>query len=122
MNKSLGSYETPWEQQPLANFLREKLQMESTLGYRLQGVQNQQETSAQTKQDMVNHPPHYTRGGIECIDAIKAALTEQEFRGYLKGTAMAYIWRERYKNGDEDVAKAGWYINRICGVDKGVDK
>lgn len=23
--------------------------------------------------DMVNHPSHYTQGGIECIDAIKAA-------------------------------------------------
>ena len=23
--------------------------------------------------DMVNHPSHYTQGGIECIDALKAA-------------------------------------------------
>lgn len=71
---------------------------------------------------MVNHPPHYTRGGIECIDAIKAALTEEEFRGYLKGNALKYIWRERHKGKDEDLAKAGWYLNRIYGVDKGVDK
>ena len=25
------------------------------------------------KSDMVNHPPHYNKQGIECIDAISAA-------------------------------------------------
>jgi hypothetical protein len=62
---------------------------------------------------MVNHPPHYTKGGIECIDAIKAALTDEEFRGFCKGTALAYLWREKYKGGDEDISKAGWYIDRL---------
>ena len=32
--------------------------------------------------DMVNNPPHYNEAGIECIDAIQAALTPIEFRGY----------------------------------------
>lgn len=63
--------------------------------------------------DTVNHPPHYTRGTIECIDAIEAALTAEEFRGYCKGNALKYIWRERHKGGDESVAKANWYLKRI---------
>ena len=25
--------------------------------------------------DLVNHPPHYNKGDIECIDAIEAMLT-----------------------------------------------
>ena len=63
--------------------------------------------------DMVNHPPHYTAGGIECFDAIKAALTEEEFRGYCKGNALKYIWREKHKGGDESMKKAEWYLNKL---------
>ena len=63
--------------------------------------------------DMVNSPPHYNQGGIECIDAIEAALTPEEFRGYLKGNALKYIWRERHKGGAEDLDKAGWYLERV---------
>jgi hypothetical protein len=63
--------------------------------------------------DMVNHPSHYTAGGIECIDAIKAALTEEEFRGYCKGNALKYIWREKHKGGDESMKKAEWHLNKL---------
>ena len=64
-----------------------------------------------TPPDNVNSPPHYTKGGIECIEAIQAALTAEEFRGYCKGNAMKYIWRERHKGGDESINKALWYLN-----------
>jgi hypothetical protein len=63
--------------------------------------------------DMVNHPSHYTVGDIECIDAIKAALTEEEFRGYCKGNALKYIWREKHKGGDESMKKAEWHLNKL---------
>lgn len=62
--------------------------------------------------DMVNSPPHYTHGDIECIDAIRAALTPEEFRGYLKGNVIKYVWRERHKGGDESLDKARWYLER----------
>jgi|GEM_PF-996356 len=62
--------------------------------------------------DMVNNPPHYNQGGIECIDAIRAALTPEEFRGYCKGNALKYVWRELHKGGDESMKKATWYINK----------
>lgn len=62
---------------------------------------------------MVNHPPHYTQGGIECIDAIQAALTPEEFRGYCKGNALKYTWRERSKGQDESLKKAVWYLARL---------
>jgi hypothetical protein len=63
--------------------------------------------------DLVNAPPHYRQGGIECIDAIRAALTEEEFRGFIKGNAIKYTWREKHKGGDEDLKKAAWYLDRI---------
>ena len=63
--------------------------------------------------DMVNHPPHYTAGGIECIEAIRAALTPDEFRGHCKANAIKYIWRERNKGGDESIRKAIWYLTEM---------
>jgi hypothetical protein len=60
--------------------------------------------------DPVNHPSHYTAGSIECIAAIRAALSPDEFRGYCKGNAIKYIWRERYKGQDESILKAIWYL------------
>lgn len=63
--------------------------------------------------DMVNHPPHYTAGGIECIEAIRAALTPDEFRGHCKANAMKYIWRERNKGADESIRKAIWYLTEM---------
>jgi hypothetical protein len=59
--------------------------------------------------DMVNEPPHYKAGDIECIDAIRAALTDDEFRGYCKGNMIKYQWRERLKGGLESIKKAMWY-------------
>lgn len=72
------------------------------------------------KMDVINHPNHYCKGGIECINAIRAALTDDEFRGYIKGNIIKYIWRERYKGGNEDMAKARWYAELID--DKGKKK
>ena len=54
-------------------------------------------------------PTHYQSGGMECIDAIRAALTPEEFGGYCKGNMLKYAWRERNKGGDEDLRKAAVY-------------
>lgn len=64
--------------------------------------------------DVVNFPAHYTQGEIECIDAIRASMSQEEFKGFLKGNAMKYLWRYSYKgNASEDLKKAHWYINRL---------
>ena len=68
-----------------------------------------------TQADLVNHPPHYKQRGIQCIDAIQSALTPEEFRGYCKGNALKYIWREKHKGQDESLKKAIWYLNRALG-------
>lgn len=65
--------------------------------------------------DMVNSPPHYKQGEVECIDGIKSALTDEEWRGYCKGNAIKYIWRERHKGQAESLAKAQWYLNKLGG-------
>lgn len=55
-------------------------------------------------------PAHYTSGSIECIDAIRAALTPEEFRGFCKGNVLKYVWRERLKGGATDLQKAEKYL------------
>jgi hypothetical protein len=66
----------------------------------------------------VDHPDHYNAGGIECIDAMEAAATPEEFRGFCKLNALKYLWRERGKNGNEDLEKAAWYLNRAVESSK----
>ena len=66
------------------------------------------------QKDNVNHPSHYTQGGIECIDAIKAAtvgLTGIE--AVCTGNAVKYMWRWKFKNGVEDIRKAMWYLEKL---------
>ena len=63
--------------------------------------------------DMVNHPKHYTAGKIEVISIMEDQLTDEEYRGYIKGQVIKYITRERHKNGLEDLKKAAWYLNRL---------
>ena len=63
---------------------------------------------------MVDHPPHYNNGNVECIEAIEAMLTPDEFIGYLRGNSLKYRWRFRYKNKPiEDLRKARWYEEKL---------
>lgn len=63
--------------------------------------------------DLVNSPPHYNNGGIECIDYIDQQLGENDIY-YLEGTIMKYLHRWKYKNKPkEDLEKARWYLDRL---------
>ena len=63
--------------------------------------------------DAVEHPAHYTSGAVECKDAIRAALTPEEYRGWIKGNVIKYTWRERRKGNDIDLRKAAWYLREL---------
>ena len=66
------------------------------------------------KPDMVSHPKHYTQGGIECIDALKAATVGKHgIEAVCVANIIKYLWRYEEKNGVEDVRKAKWYIERL---------
>lgn len=79
-------------------------------------IWSDQEPKEEIKEDVVNKPKHYNQGGIECIDAIEAMLTHEEFVGYLRGNSLKYRWRFRYKNGVEDLRKAEWYENKLLEI------
>ena len=61
--------------------------------------------------EMVDHPPHYTQAGIECIDVLEQLAGDgHDFRIL---NAIKYLWRYRHKGGQESLAKAVWYIERV---------
>lgn len=66
--------------------------------------------------DAVQHPSHYTQGGIECIDAIRASMTADGFCDYCKGNILKYIWRWRDKGGVEDLRKASVYLDWLINA------
>jgi hypothetical protein len=67
--------------------------------------------------DPVSHPPHYTAGKVECIDALEAALGPEGFNGYCRGNAIKYLWRSEHKgNPAQDLEKARWYIDRLIST------
>jgi hypothetical protein len=60
------------------------------------------------KPDLINHPPHYTQGGVETIDFIEAKKL-----GYNLGNVVKYITRADHKGSRiEDLRKAKWYLER----------
>lgn len=61
-----------------------------------------------SSQDSVNHPKHYTQGGIEVIDAIEAWGLNFRLANVIK-----YVARADHKNNKlEDLKKARWYLDR----------
>lgn len=62
----------------------------------------------------VDHPPHYTAGKIECIEAIEAATTGLEgLEAVCTANVIKYVWRWKRKNGLQDLEKAKWYLDRL---------
>ena len=69
--------------------------------------------------DMVNQPPHYTHGGIECIDAMISSQGTEAVKDFCLCNAFKYIWRTKNKNGIEDIDKAIWYLNKYKELSQG---
>lgn len=84
------------------------------LASRIEELEEVVEKGPNMKNDNVNSPNHYRQGGIECIEAIKASMSQHGFRDYLKGNVMKYMWRYEHKGkAVEDIGKAIWYLNRL---------
>lgn len=80
------------------------------------GHRGDQSVSPVATNDVVNHPSHYTQGGIECIDAITAATVGKTgIEAVAVANVVKYLWRYEEKNGLEDVKKARWYLERLIG-------
>ena len=87
-----------------------------TANHDLVGLHPDETEDKPTANDMVNHPSHYTQGGIECIDALTAMVTpyKDTVAATLAWQVVKYLWRHPFKfNPLEDVKKAQFYLNRL---------
>ena len=96
------------------NYDGSKFQEDAEVGniiHVLHGAPEPVKETYKSADDPVNHPSHYTRGGIECIEAIKASMTAEAYKGYLKGNVLKYLWRYENKGKPvEDLKKANTYL------------
>ena len=65
------------------------------------------------KKETVNHPSHYNReGALEAIDEMILLFGIEEVKIFCKLNAWKYRYRAADKNGEEDLKKSDWYINK----------
>ena len=62
--------------------------------------------------DVVSRPKHYANTSIECIDAMIETQGVEAVKAFCVCNAFKYLWRHNSKNGDEDIKKANWYLNK----------
>lgn len=62
--------------------------------------------------DPVNRPEHYANCKVECIDAMIDTYGIEAVKNFCLLNAFKYHWRHNQKNGDEDIKKATWYMDK----------
>lgn len=63
--------------------------------------------------DIVNHPPHYCReGSMECIEEMELIFGKEAVKHFCLCNAWKYRYRSSAKNGEEDIKKSDWYIQK----------
>jgi hypothetical protein len=68
-----------------------------------------------TTSDAIN-PSHYKQASVECIDVILETQGIEATKGFCLCNAMKYLYRHNAKNGDEDIKKAAWYLNKYLEI------
>lgn len=72
--------------------------------------------------DVVSKPKHYASTSIECIDAMRETQGDEAVKAFCVCNAFKYLWRHNRKNGDEDIRKASWYLNKAVEIMEGEKK
>lgn len=70
-------------------------------------------------EDIINRPNHYTNGGMECIDEMLLVFGRETVAHFCLCNAWKYRYRALMKNGQEDIDKSHWYINKYKELVKG---
>ena len=72
------------------------------------------ENKNKPKPDMINHPPHYTQGGIEMLDYIRAKFPPEQYIGFLRGNIEKYNTRIGLKDeAVKEAAKIEFYAKEL---------
>jgi hypothetical protein len=62
---------------------------------------------------------YYATDGVQCSEALRAALGREGYISWLRGTILKYLWRLGAKPGIdpvEDVTKVDWYVQELKRV------
>lgn len=71
------------------------------------------------QKEMVNHPKHYCKGNIECIDAMIDVFGAEAVKSWCAITAFKYIWRLGEKDDViQEASKCIWYLNKFIELEK----
>lgn len=66
--------------------------------------------------DNIN-PDHYKSStSLECIEAMEVIFGSEAVINFCLCNAWKYIWRWKNKNGEEDLDKADWYVNKALAL------
>lgn len=77
------------------------------------------EQTTETHDDDVNHPLRYTKGGVECIDALDAATVgKPPDEAICVANVIKYLWRYEEKDPVRSLESAEWYLKRLIGKAK----
>ncbi len=61
--------------------------------------------------DLINEPPHYNIGDINCLQLIKQQLGKEGYLAYLTGSAYKYLYRHEHKEENiADLKKCKYFI------------
>lgn len=75
----------------------------------------------ENKRDMINHPDHYTDGGIECIDEMIYVFGKEVVMNFCLCNVWKYRYRALAKNGQEDIEKSKWYMKKYLELKEKLD-
>lgn len=75
----------------------------------------------ENKEDVVNHPNHYTNRKIECIDEMIQVFGKQAVMDFCLCNVWKYRYRALAKNGQEDIAKSDWYMEKYLELKEEID-
>lgn len=71
----------------------------------------------------VNHPKHYNiPGRKECIEEMIDIFGVDAVKIFCKLNAYKYRYRHEMKNGQEDLDKADWYMNKLLELEGVADE
>lgn len=77
------------------------------------GIEKPQKENKEMAKENVNHPKHYNReGGMECIDEMILVFGKEAVQNFCLCNAWKYRYRAADKNGEEDLKKSDWYLNK----------
>ena len=82
------------------------------------GTGRERHTMWEEKSDAVNHPSHY-QGKHECIDEMIALFGVEAVKAFCKCNVYKYRFRAANKNGQEDLDKADWYMDKLIELEGG---